>query len=206
MKRIQTSWFVVLIFAGLTGCAMHRVPNGNGCLDGSCAATAENCAWAAHRAKRAATAAVATAAIHRTVSFTRGHRPVRRVPVRAVVPAGAPVPEEAALGTAGRRGHVSVLHGSRSPRFSGQESAQHRAADLISGRLIRIAVEYALRAEYSGVDVRIAAHLPHFRRLQLQGLGHRGNSAAGNGRVGRGAAKKFRRHENVNFVDLPRIE
>jgi hypothetical protein len=42
MKRIQTSWFVVLIFAGLTGCAMHRVPNGNGCLDGSCAAMPEN--------------------------------------------------------------------------------------------------------------------------------------------------------------------
>ncbi len=44
MKRIATSWFVVLVFAGLTGCAAHRAPGMNGCLDGNgdYAASAEN--------------------------------------------------------------------------------------------------------------------------------------------------------------------
>jgi hypothetical protein len=44
MKRIATSWFVVLVFAALTGCAAHRAPGMNGCLDGNgdYAASTEN--------------------------------------------------------------------------------------------------------------------------------------------------------------------
>jgi hypothetical protein len=36
MNRTQASWLVVLVFAGLAGCAMHRAPGMNGCPDGAC--------------------------------------------------------------------------------------------------------------------------------------------------------------------------
>jgi hypothetical protein len=42
MKRTQTSCFVVLVFVGLAGCAMHRAQNGSGCCDGGYQATVEN--------------------------------------------------------------------------------------------------------------------------------------------------------------------
>jgi hypothetical protein len=42
MKRLSTSWFVVLLFVGLTGCAAHRVPDINGYVDGSGAPAAGN--------------------------------------------------------------------------------------------------------------------------------------------------------------------
>ena len=58
------------MFVGLTGCAMHRVPNVNGYVDGSGAAAAENgvmggpCETCRNGCRGAAV-------IHRTVSFTR---------------------------------------------------------------------------------------------------------------------------------------
>jgi hypothetical protein len=42
MKRIPTSWFVVLIFVGLAGCAAHRAPCMNGGPEGNYAAGPEN--------------------------------------------------------------------------------------------------------------------------------------------------------------------
>ena len=53
----------------------------------------------------------------------------------------------------------------------------------------------------SGRDVKIAVHLTHFRRFQLQCGGHLGNSHAGDGRACIRSAEELRRDKDLNLVN-----